>query len=175
MDSPVLKAIKMRRSIVRFETKPVDEEKITMIMEAARWAPSWLNTQPWRFLRIEKQETKNQLAENVPTIFRIGLTEAPISIVVCVDTKEDPYHFVEDAAAAVQNMALAAQSVGVGTSWIGLYDRENNKNSAEEKIRSIVNAPKHYRAIAIVPIGLPKQAPEKTRKELSKLVFKEKF
>jgi nitroreductase len=94
---------------------------------------------------------------------------------VFVDINDDPFHFVEDGAAATQNMALAAWSLDLGSCWIGVYDKDIKKDSAEQKIRAILNAPKNYRLISIIPIGVTNMAPEKTRKDLSQLVFKEKF
>lgn len=175
MDNLVLETIKARRSVIRFESTPVEEEQIQMILDAGRWAPSWLNSQPWRFLRVTNQDTKNRIAENVPTIFRAGVSEAPICIAVFVDVNDDPYHFVEDGAAATQNMALAAQSIGLGSCWVGVFDKDGKKDSAEQKIGAMLNSPKNYRLISIVPIGVTKRAPDKTRKDLSQLVFKEKF
>lgn len=175
MGNLVLEAIKERRSIVRFETTPIDEEKVQAILEAGRWAPSWLNTQPWSFILITDQAVKKRISEHVPTVYRLGVDEAPICIAVCIDPKKDPYHFVEDGAAATQNMALAAHSLGLGSCWIGVFNREGEKNSAEERIKEILNVPKLYRIISLLPVGVPKHAPEKKRKELSELVHHNKF
>ncbi|MEM2110629.1 MAG: nitroreductase family protein [Candidatus Bathyarchaeia archaeon] len=175
MDNPVLETIKSRRSVFRFETTPVKDEELQAILEAGRWAPSWLNSQPWRFLCITDKETKKNISDNVPTAFRAAIIEAPVSIAVFVDPKEDPYHFVEDGASATENMALAAKSLGLGSCWIGVFDREDKKDSSEAKIKAFLNAPKNYRLISILPIGVPKQVSEKTRKELSQLVYREKF
>jgi nitroreductase len=126
----VLDAIRNRRSVLRFEGTPVEEDKVEAILKAGRWAPSWINKQPWSFIVIRDQETKDELSEAVPTTFVQGLKEAPVCIAVTVDANEDPYHPVEDGAAATQNMALAAHSLGLNTSWIGIYDLANQKNSA---------------------------------------------
>jgi len=84
---------------------------------------------------------------------------------------EDPYHFVEDGAAATQNMAVVAQSLGLGSIWIGVYHVGSVKNSAEEKIKAVLKIPKTWRIISILPIGVAKYAPEKERKPLSELVY----
>jgi nitroreductase len=175
MTNSVLKAIRDRRSVRRFETASIEEEKIQAILEAGRWAPSWLNRQPWRFLIITDQNLKQRISESVPVIFIMGLKEAPICIAVCVEPKEDPYHFIEDGAAATQNMALAAQSLGLGSCWIGVFNLKDEKDSAEKKMKEILNIPKTYRLISILPIGVPKYVEEKKRKELSQLIYHNNF
>jgi len=172
----VLDAIRNRRSVLRFESTQIEEDKIEAVLEAGRWAPSWINKQPWSFIVIRDQETKNELSEIVPTTFVQGLKEAPVCIAVTVDADEDPYHYVEDGAAAAQNMALGAYSLGLSTSWIGVYDRENEKKSAESKVKKILELPKNQRVIALLPLGhLKHEAPQKDRKMLREIVYREKF
>jgi len=168
--NPILDSIKKRRTVTRFETRRVEEEKIQAILEAARWAPSWLNSQPWRLILVKDRVVKARISELVPTIFSLGVKEAPVCIVVCVDTKEDPYHFIEDGAAATQNMALAAHSLGLGSCWIGVFNLKGEKESSEEKIRKILRVPEAHRVISVLPVGVPKSVPEKERKDLSELV-----
>lgn len=176
VNNPVLDAIKKRRTTVRFENTEVEQDKIEAILEAGRWAPSWLNRQPWNFIIIKDQRTKEQLSEVVPTAFVQGLREAPVCIAVTVDTEEDPYHFVEAGAIATQNMTLAAHSLGLQTSWIGLFDVKSERNSAEAKVKNILEIPKNHRVITLLPIGRSEyDAPKKGRKELRDIVYKEKF
>lgn len=173
----VLEAIRKRRTVLRFESSSIEDDKVEAILEAGRWSPSWINKQPWNFIVIKDQKTKEQLSEVVPTTFVQGLKEAPLCIAVTVNTNEDPYHYIETGAAAAQNMALAAYSLGLHSSWIGVYDLKNQRNSAESKIRQILGVPKDSRVIAILPIGLAKNGmlPQKDRKPLKQLVYKEKF
>jgi nitroreductase len=176
MANEVLEAIGNRRSVLRFDSTQVEEDKVEAILEAGRWAPSWSNRQPWSFTVIRDQKTKDQLSEVVPTTFVQGLKEAPLCVAITVDTDEDPYHHVEDGAVAAQNMALAAHSLGLNSSWIGVYDLKNQKNSAESKVRQILEAPKNHRVIALLAIGHVKfEVPKKDRKTLRQVVYKEKF
>ena len=89
----VLATIKNRRSVVRFESTSIDDDKVEAILEAGRWAPSWINKQPWNFTVIKDQKTKEQLSDAVPTAFVQGLKESPLCIAVTVDATEDPYPF----------------------------------------------------------------------------------
>jgi nitroreductase len=176
MANEVLEAIRNRRSVLRFESTHVEEDKVEAILEAGRWAPSWINKQPWNFIVIRDQKTKDELSEVVPTTFVQGLKEAPVCIAVTVDADEDPYHHVEDGATATQNMALAAYSLGLNTSWIGVYDLKNQKKSAESKVKEILELPKNHRVIALLPLGYVKyEVPKKDRKELRHIVYQEKF
>jgi nitroreductase len=176
LDNEVLDAIRNRRSVLRFESTQVEDDKVEAVLEAGRWAPSWINKQPWSFIVIKDQKTKDEISEIVPTTFVQGLKEAPVCIAVTVDTDEDPYHHVEDGAAAAQNMALAAHSLGLNTSWIGVYDLKNQKKSAESKIKEILELPKNYRVIALLPLGHVKyEVPKKDRKTLRQIVYREKF
>lgn len=175
MVNPILENIRDRRSITAFETTPIEEETIHVILEAGRWAPSWLNTQPWSFILITDQDIRERISEHVPAVYSPGIMKAPIIIAVCVNPGEDPYHFVEDGAVATQNMALAARSLGLASSWIGVFNLKREKDSAEEKIKEILEVPTTYRLISLLPIGVQKHAPVKLRKKLSELVYRDKF
>ena len=175
MSNPVLEAIKNRRSVTRFDTAPLEEEKVQAILEAGQWAPSWLNRQPWKFIVIRDRLVKDRIAEFAPTVYKLALSEAPVCIAVCVDAVEDPFHYVEDGAVATQNMALAAQSLGLGSVWIGVFNVKNERNSAEERMKHILEIPRSFRLISVLPVGVLKLAPEKTRKSLSEIAFNEKF
>lgn len=170
MVNPVLKAIRDRRSSVRFKSTPIDDEKINAVLEAGRWAPSWANAQPWRFIVVKDEGIKEKMSRAVSTVFNLSIKDAPICIAVCVNPTEDPFHFVEDATTATQNMALAAQSLGLSTSWIGVFSLRNEKNSAERKLKEILEIPKKWRVISILPVGVPEFKETKTRKELSEIV-----
>ena len=166
MTNSVLKAIRDRRSSSGFKSTQVDEKKLNAVLEAGRWAPSWANTQPWRFITITDERTKERMSEAVSTFYKIVIKDAPICIAVCVNPKKDPFHFIEDGTTATQNMALAAHSLGLGTSWIGVFSLRDEKNSSEKKLKKILDVPKEWRLISILPIGVPKFKETKTRKEL---------
>lgn len=166
----VLKTIKERRNNLRFKSTPVADKKINLILEAGRWAPSWTNSQPWRFIVVKEKELKDKIGEAVATIFNLAIKDAPVCIITCVNTQKDSFHYIEDGAIATQNMALAAQSLGLGTSWIGVFSLNNEKKSSERKVKEILNIPKDWRIISILPIGVPKFKETRKRKELSELV-----
>jgi nitroreductase len=176
MTNLVLDTIQNRRSVLRFDNTPIEKEKMEAIVNAGRWAPSWLNKQPWKFILVKDKNIKEQLSENIPTPFIQGLKEAPVCIAVVVDTTEDPFHYIEDGAVATQNIALAAHSLGLSSCWIGIFDVKNQKKSAEAYVRKILGIPQTYRVISILPIGYSRYEPPKPdRKRLDELVYRDRF
>jgi nitroreductase len=161
----VLKAIKNRRTIRRFKPNPINEEKIQMILDAGRWAPSFSNLQPWRFIVIKDQKFKNALDKAArESVLHLGINEAPVVILVCVDRRIDPLHAIEAGAAATQNMTLAAYSLGLGAGWIGIWGTE-----AETSIQKIFKLPETVRTVSLLPIGIPDESPEGHRKPIEEL------
>ena len=177
MSNIVLNAISERRTIYRFKSTPIDNEQLNLVLEAGRWAPSWANAQPWRFIVINDKETKEKIGDSVTTIFSLGMKEAPICIAVCVNPKKDAFHYIEDGAAVTQNMALAAHSMGLGTMWVGIFSLRDEKKSTERKIKKILNIPDQWRIISLLPLGIPqnKVAKSKSRKDLPSLVDMNSF
>jgi len=158
----VLNAIKNRRTIRRFKSTPIEKEKLLTILEAGRWAPSFSNLQPWRFIVIKDQVLKNAIDKAArESVLHLGINEAPVVILVCVDRRIDPLHAIETGAAAAQNMALAAFSLGLGAGWIGIWGTE-----AEASIQKIFKLPETVRAVSLLPVGVPNESPEGHRKPI---------
>jgi nitroreductase len=162
----VLNTIKNRRTIRKFKPYAIDDEMLQVILEAGRWAPSFSNLQPWRFIVIRDQGLKNLLDKAArESVLHLGINEAPVVILVCVDRRIDPLHAIEAGAAATQNMTLAAHSLGLGAGWIGIWGTE-----AEASIQKIFELPETVRAVSLLPIGVPDESPEGHRKPLAELV-----
>jgi len=162
----VLNAIKDRRTIRRFKPDPIDDAKIQMILEAGRWAPSFSNLQPWRFIIIKDQNLKNELDKaSRESVLHLGINEAPVVILVCVDRRIDPLHAIEAGATAAQNMALAAHSLGLGAGWIGVWGTE-----AETAVRKLFQFPETTRVVSLLPIGHADESPQSNRKPLEEFI-----
>ncbi|MFP4136417.1 MAG: nitroreductase family protein [Candidatus Acetothermia bacterium] len=171
----VLEAIKERRSKFKYKEEDVSSEQIETILEAGRWAPSFANLQPWKFVVVRDQEKKKQLHEIARriTIFREGIEEAPVVIAVAVDQAADPNHFIEAGAVASQNMALAAHSLGLSSYWIGVFDVEAEKNSAEKDVIKALDLNDDARVISLLPVGKSDQERTSERKDLEEIVIRE--
>jgi nitroreductase len=182
----VLEAIKTRRSVRKYKATPVDDKTIELVLEAARWAPSWDNTQCWRFIVVRDSNTKAELAQalgNVsgkPNPATNAIRNAPVVIVACAElgksgydegelaTDKSDYWYMFDVALAMQNLVLAAHSLGLGTVYIGLLDAK--------KVASILEVPPGFCVVAMTPLGYPDQEPKpRPRKELPEIVFYDKY
>jgi len=114
-----LKAIKERRSIREFTTETVAEKDLVTLVEAAIWAPSGKNNQPWRFVILTDQEVRNHIADL--TLYRHIVANCNSLIVVFLDTEAiyDEVKDLQSAGAAIQNILLTAESLGLGQSGLG--------------------------------------------------------
>ena len=176
MDTTILQAIKNRQCTFRFDPTPLSEDSIQTILDAGRWAPSWLNRQPWRFYVITESKKKQRIMKEAPNIFHEGILEAPATIAILVNVMDDPFHYIEAGAVATQNMALAAYALGLGSCWIGVFNLRGARRSTEERIKKILKVPKEYRLIALLPIGKPRMInQERTRKGLEDLTSFNQF
>ncbi len=159
----VLRAIKERRSIRSFKIDPVEPEMIEAILEAARWAPSGKNTQPWRLVVVESREKREQLGRLVTQMDMIRT--APVTIAVLLDTQAgyDRTKDVQAIGACAQNILLAAHSLGLGACWIGRV--------RDEQVERVLEAKEHEELMMLIPIGYPKESPPpRDRKPLAELV-----
>jgi nitroreductase len=167
--------IKGRRSIRTFKNQDVPEETVEKLINAARWAPSAGNIQPWEFVIVRKPAVKKKLAQ--AALNEAFVEDAPVVIVVCADEKRSlmGYGFrgktlycIQDTAAATQNILLTAHSLGLGTCWIGAFN--------EDEAKEAVNAPEGIRPVAIIPVGYANEAPlQGSRRHLSQIIHHESF
>jgi len=163
----IVNAIKNRRSIRKFRNVPLEDEKLAVILEAGRWAPSLGNSQPWSFIVVRDQEIKKKLA--IATNHD-SIVDSSVAIAISVDPGIDGIHPLEDGSAACQNMALAAYSLGLGSYWIGVCN-----TAAEAKVREILKVPDAHRVTSILPVGYAAESVTKRRKELGELVYYEEY
>lgn len=171
----VSEAIKGRRSIRAYKKQDVSEEKVEKLLEAARWAPSAGNLQPWEFVVVRTQAVKARLAE--AALNQKYVEEAPVVIVVCANEKRSSARYgtrgkalycIQDTAAAVQDILLTAYSVGLGSCWVGAFD--------EDAVKGVLKAPEGVRPVAIVLVGYADEAPSAPRRRLlSQVVHREGF
>lgn len=169
-NNKVIEAILSRRSIREFKAKPVSKDKISSLLDAARWAPSGLNNQPWRFIVIQEKERILKLSQC--THYTKVIAEAPLLIAVYLD-KTQAYSHTKDIqaiGASIQNMLLACGELGLGAVWLGEILKQ------AKKVNSILECPKTFELMALLAIGEPlPKARSSSRKELKELVFEEKF
>jgi nitroreductase len=156
IDNAVLSAIRTRRSVRNYTSEPIGDEQLEAILDAGRWAPSGLNSQPWDFIVVRDPQLRTEIAGLLRrvTVAWGGFAAAPAMIVVSVDQSRDADHFVEDGAVAAQNICLAAHSLGLASSWAGIHTGRARKGSAEQSLRKLLDLPTTHRIIAVVPVGV---------------------
>ncbi len=141
-----------RRSIRRFQDRPVEEDKLDQILKAALMAPSSKRCQPWQFVVINEEETLLQMSvcRDMGCSFLDG---APLAVIVLADEDLSDV-WVEDAVIAASYMQLAAEDLGLGSCWVQVRNRmKSESQSTEEYLRELINAPQNMRIECIIAIG----------------------
>ncbi|NYT02093.1 MAG: nitroreductase [Methanosarcinales archaeon] len=167
----VTQAIRDRRSVRNFQSRAVEEDKLRMVLEAGRLAPSARNLQNWKFIVVRDQETRNKLAEAAKG--QSFVAQAPVVIAAC-GTKADyvmtcgQAAYSIDVAIAVDHMTLQAVELGLGTCWIGAF--------YEDQVKEILGVPTEVRVVALLPLGYPAEStPPTRRKTLEEVTCEERW
>ncbi len=177
----LIQIIKKRRSVRSYKPDQVPENMVQQVMEAARWAPSWANTQCWEFILVRDSSIKKKLAATLPppNPAKSAITQAPIIIAACALLEKSGYirgkittdkgdWFMFDLGLSTQNLALTAHSLGLGTVHVGLFDAP--------KAAEILGLPDGMAVVELIPLGFPAELPEETpRKDLKEMIHYDKY
>lgn len=148
----VIECMRETHSVRQFKEEEIDDATIARILEAASFAPSAGNLQPWYFFVVKNAKVRQRLAE--VSFEQSQIAKAPVAIVIMADPSRSNERYgergaqlycLQDTACAAENILLAANSMGLGSCWIGAFD--------EVKVQEIVEAPPRLRAVAIICIG----------------------
>jgi nitroreductase len=179
--SGIMEAIKERRSIRKYEDKDVPEDVLNSLLDAVRWSPSWANTQCWELIVIREKALKEGLRD---TIFpknpaTNAIADAPVLLALCGRLKSSGYYkdivttkfgdwFMFDLGIFTQTLCLAAQSLGLGTVIVGLFDHD--------KAKKVVKVPDGYELVVLIPLGYPaKISSAPKRREIGEFVHRNIF
>ena len=164
-------AIEKRYSVRSYQDKPVEEDKLRRVLNAARLAPSGSNRQPWKFVVVRDAGIRRNLAAacnnqsfiaQAPVVV-VGVGLQPDRVMSCA-VPGDPV----DVAIALEHVALAATAEGLGTCWIGAFD--------QDKVRAVLGVPKTAKVIEVMPLGYPADSARvKDRKDLDQIVCYDRF
>ena len=163
MNSKVFEVIKQRTSLRDYADKPIEQEKLDLILEAARLAPSASNSQPWHFYVVRDKSKIKAISERMPLrserIINSFIADAPVVIAATagpIDLLHKITSFIVnkrwyymDVAIALEHMVLTAQELGIGSCWIGWF--------SEKRVREILEIPKDQEVIALLTLGYPKE------------------
>jgi nitroreductase len=171
--------IQARKSIRDYQEKEVEQEKLKEILEAARIAPSWANKQCTRYIVVTDKKRIGDLAN----IFMGFVKQAPAVIVACANPKDSGSrngmdYYLVDVGISMQQLVLAATSLGLGTCWIGGFD--------EGKVKKALEIPQNIKVVALTPICYPADLSMRSklvrsssaadkRKPVEEIVHKEKW
>ena len=147
----VLENIHSRKSVRQYTEEPVSAEQIETLLRAAMAAPTAVNFQPWRFVVVSEREELDAMAEALP--YAKMLKQAPLAIIVCGETtwfegRENTY-WQQDCSAATQNILLAAEALGLGAVWTGVYPNMELARPLAE----FLGLPGTVQPLCCIPIG----------------------
>ncbi len=164
----VFDVMKSRRSIRKYQSKPIPDDLLTKVLEAARVAPSGKNFQPWKFIIVKDQKKRKKLA--VASRNQSFVAQAPVVIVACGFPDRCYQHqgnymksWSIDVSIALDHLMLRAWEEGLGTCWIGAF--------REEEVKEILSIPDDVKVLALTPLGFPHEIPrDRGRKELGEII-----
>lgn len=163
-----MELVKERRSIRRFQDKPVPESVLDELFETVRWSQSWANTQCWEIIMVKDPEKRQKIQDAMKKVSERNpglkaLVAAPILLAICAKKGSSGYYggnpstkygdwMLFDLGIATQTLCLSAHSLGLGTVVLGLYDHDS--------VAEILELPEDYAQIALIPMGYPDQSPK---------------
>jgi len=162
----VQEAIEKRKSIRGYQDKPIPEDKLLKVLEAARLAPSGGNRQQWKFVVVKDAEKRSQLSKAANE--QAHVAEAPVVIAGVATVPENMMMcgvpgYPVDLAIAIDHMTLAAVDAGLGSCWIGAF--------SQDEARKVMGIPDNYLIVCLLTLGFPAdEGRPKTRKSLDEIV-----
>ena len=163
-----MEAILNRRSIRKYSSKPVSDELVKELVRAGMSAPSAGNEQPWHFVIINNHKILKQIPKFHP--YSKMLEAASLAILVCGDEELEKHKgfWIQDCAAATENILIAAQANGLGTVWLGIFPREERIDG----MKKLLEIPHHIIPFSLISIGYPaEQKPPSNRFNPSRIHY----
>ncbi len=157
----VKEVIRKRKSIRNFNAGSLTDEQLRTLMEAAQWAPSASNMQPYEFIMVKDDKLKAELVRKGS--MQRFIIRAALIFVGIGDPKREKWCKI-DIAIAMEHLALQATELDLGSCWIGAFD--------EQKVKEVLKIPADKQVIALLPVGIPgEEPPARPRKSLDNLFY----
>ena len=171
----VMEAIHQRRSIRTFTGREIPKADLEKMVDAARLAPSGMNRQMWDFIVIRERETLDQILKNFQARRRYATNDdgkfGGTSAIIAVVMSESHKYWIEDGAAAAENILLTARELGWGSCWI-----EGQMRPHEESFTRLLSVPPEKRILLMIALGEPVSwSPSPPKKALSEILHWEKY
>lgn len=158
---PAIAPILHRRSVRRFRADPVADELVHELLRAAMAAPSARACDPWRFVVLRDRKIRTSIAERLPNGGM--LAEAPLGFAVCGELAaacdRQLSYLIQDCSAAIENLLLAADALGLGACWLGIHPREDRV----AYLRTVLGLPEGVITISCLAVGWPAEPPPPPR------------
>ncbi len=168
-DNEVLRAIKNRRSIRSYQPEQISQEDLDTILEAGIFAATGVNQQPWHFTVIQNKEVLDDISEKTRDVMKKSADKNLVDLatrsdhlfyhaptVILVSGKTASYSALTDCSAAIQNMLVAAQSLNIGSTWVGSI---SHFTVLEDEVKKL-NLPAGYKLFYAVCFGYKNPAVE---------------
>ncbi|RVU55138.1 nitroreductase family protein [Anaerosphaera multitolerans] len=168
--------IKNRRTIRKYEDKPVEKEILEELLQFALMGPSYGNARPVQFLVVEDKEKLKKLSE-IETFSTRFLADVPQVILVMADTDISKKTWVEECSIVASYLQLLAQEEGLSTGWVNLKEGETNQGvEIQSYLRELFDIPKNFNTLCVMPIGYGNERVRKRQEfDVSSKVHYEKF
>ena len=148
-DREALETIFSRKSVRQYQNKAVEQEKIDLLMRAGMAAPSAMDRRPWELIVVSDRAAMDSLAVKLP--YAKMLTQAPMAIVVCGDVTKSEHNWYIDCSAVSQNILLAAEALGLGAVWTGVYPSDERVGM----VSAALGLPENIVPLNVIPVGYP--------------------
>jgi len=156
----VLENIMSRKSVRSYTEQPVGRAQLDTLVRAAMAAPSGRDMRPWKFIVVDDRAALDSLSTRLPYAKMLG--EARAAIIVCgdmgvTDAEGKPStNWAFDCSAATENLLLAAEAMGLGAVWTGVYPYEERLRA----VKAALALPENIVPLNVIPIGYPKGDPQ---------------
>ncbi len=155
-----LDAVMNRRSVRKFQDKPVPAEAVKQLLQAGMAGPSAVNARPWQFIVVDDRETMDKMADANGRAAQL-LKGAPLAIMLCGDLdkaiKMAPEYWLVDLGIASQNMVIAAEELGLGSVDLGTWPQEEKIKGQSE----LFGLPESVVPFLIIAFGYPEEGFER--------------
>jgi len=162
-----------RRSVRAFLPDAVSGETVQDLLEAAMAAPSAAAKDPWHFIVVRDADLRGRIAAALP--YGAMVKTAPLCIVVLGDVERAhdqlPSYLLQDVSAAIENLLLAASTLGLGAVWLGVHPRTDRMQA----IRTLFQLPDAIHAVAVLAIGYPAEQPSPRTRYRTEAVHEERW
>lgn len=162
-----------RRSIRAYTNREIDQATVRLLLEAAMAAPSAVAKDPWRFIVIRQRDILSEIAGVLPNGRFLAGAALGMAVAGDIEAAHDRQlsYLLQDCSAAIENMLIAANILGLGACWLGVHPREERI----KKLREILRLPENVVPVAMISLGYPAEQKEPRTRYTDRYVHYERW